>query len=873
MAQTGFNPEVSVNLGDNWANASQGRPANKALGTLFEGVGDMVSVYTKQKEKADGEALDNAISGAVDEAAGGGSILFPEAGPPKTGEDAVPPMLQEGMNDIKRLKSSRDQGIKTDRMYHMELAAKAKRLKAQFPGKAAQIDQMLSAVSGTSMANKVRQDLLNEIEAEQKAAADEGKAGTAMLKEYGEFLGNDATGMSVRANYKQLTGKDFNPADYNRKALVLAVSPIQSEEADLKRKKARVEFESASVGLEEKLTDRTKRLMLDAGKTEASIVRDRLLTVGMSDSGQEGPAGLGSGKLRMDKLEETLRSGIQDGGLSPEEKQNMITQIATLELDTNNVIEAMLNRPDANGRTYASTLTPAQQDELRDVVRLPLAKIKQSFSGKETDLSLLNAIKIDNEARKTAKENQLLKQDGGFIYTLEQAEGAWGTDNVQKVRRMLLADPSMSQDNLGWDQESRAVAQQLLMIFATGKVPVAQTLKEASANGSIPTPQVAQAAISSYLKLLNDPAVTGPAFETAADKFFTSNKDLIAEYGKKDPKALFDAMVTPQMTEKLKGTKAAIAYTEFAAEQATQILRPFKDEMVDAQVYSDMANIAYDPKAGRFVFSWKMNPNAGNILSPIDNLAVQYDVAKARQGEKAVANFNSYLDKMEPLLKNSGDTMDNFLATTFMGTDFKKMEKEGSLLTRLKQGMVEGIRSNLNPKAGTDTPEKVDTERMLNPLGPRSEAKETPASTVVAAGKGWTEIQKEDGTVERRTGSRNWRNNNPGNIEYGPFAKKNGAIGSDGRFAIFKTYEEGRAAKANLLFESPSYKNKTIFGAISRYAPAFENDTNGYARQVAEAAGVSLDTPVSALSEDQRIAMLDAMQRVEGFKKGKVSIK
>ena len=147
-----------------------------------------------------------------------------------------------------------------------------------------------------------------------------------------------------------------------------------------------------------------------------------------------------------------------------------------------------------------------------------------------------------------------------------------------------------------------------------------------------------------------------------------------------------------------------------------------------------------------------------------------------------------------------------------------------------------------------------------------------PAGAVVDAGAGYTVVKLDDGTTERRTGTRAWRNNNPGNIEYGRFAKSQGAIGSDGRFAVFKTYEEGRKAKEALLFESKSYRTKTIAEAIARYAPAFENNTNAYASNIAAAAGVSVDTPLSSLSASQRKKLLDAMERVEGFKKGKVTI-
>ena len=141
-------------------------------------------------------------------------------------------------------------------------------------------------------------------------------------------------------------------------------------------------------------------------------------------------------------------------------------------------------------------------------------------------------------------------------------------------------------------------------------------------------------------------------------------------------------------------------------------------------------------------------------------------------------------------------------------------------------------------------------------------------SSVVEAGRGYTTVTKADGTTVRREGSRNWRNNNPGNIEAGAFANRQGSIGSDGRFAVFPTYEQGREAQRSLLFESGSYKNKTISEAINRYAPPSENDTGMYIKSITDALNVGSDTKMSSLSDEQQITMLDAMEKVEGFKEG-----
>ena len=141
-------------------------------------------------------------------------------------------------------------------------------------------------------------------------------------------------------------------------------------------------------------------------------------------------------------------------------------------------------------------------------------------------------------------------------------------------------------------------------------------------------------------------------------------------------------------------------------------------------------------------------------------------------------------------------------------------------------------------------------------------------SSVTEGGAGFTTVTKADGTVVKREGLRSWRNNNPGNLEAGDFATSKGAIGDDGRYAVFKTYEEGREAMQSLLFEGKNYRGKTISEAITRYAPPKENDTALYIKRVTDALGVSDSTKLSDLNDAQRVTMLDAMQKHEGFKEG-----
>lgn len=141
---------------------------------------------------------------------------------------------------------------------------------------------------------------------------------------------------------------------------------------------------------------------------------------------------------------------------------------------------------------------------------------------------------------------------------------------------------------------------------------------------------------------------------------------------------------------------------------------------------------------------------------------------------------------------------------------------------------------------------------------------------VIESGAGYIVVRRPSGEVQRLRGSRNWRNNNPGNIEYGSYARSMGAVGTDGRFAVFPSYEAGRNAKEKLIFEGSGYRGLSLSQAINRYAPPVENDTAVYQRAVLQAVG-GVDKTMADYSDSERTRILAAMERMEGFKAGTVT--
>lgn len=104
------------------------------------------------------------------------------------------------------------------------------------------------------------------------------------------------------------------------------------------------------------------------------------------------------------------------------------------------------------------------------------------------------------------------------------------------------------------------------------------------------------------------------------------------------------------------------------------------------------------------------------------------------------------------------------------------------------------------------------------------------------------------GRAPQASTPRGLRNNNPGNIEDGAFARSlPGYAGSDGRFAKFDSADAGNQAAPRLLSSYISRGYNTPASIINRWAPPSDNNpTQKYAEYVARRAGVGVNDTVGA---------------------------
>lgn len=206
----------------------------------------------------------------------------------------------------------------------------------------------------------------------------------------------------------------------------------------------------------------------------------------------------------------------------------------------------------------------------------------------------------------------------------------------------------------------------------------------------------------------------------------------------------------------------------------------------------------------------------------------RYDFLKTRGSE--LVNNSSPNNRFEQLTFNSGKLM---MEGGAMGQEDITQKKER--LASLQNAML-------------DTADEFGIDPQEMSKGKVKKAKGGASIPFFANG----------GKTDPNDPTRADRNNNPGNIKYGKFAKKYGATKDKDGFAVFPSREKGLSAMQNLL-KSPSYENLTVQQAIKKWTGG---DPYKYSL------GPLTGRKVSDLSADQFNDVINTMVRGEGTKYG-----
>ena len=268
----------------------------------------------------------------------------------------------------------------------------------------------------------------------------------------------------------------------------------------------------------------------------------------------------------------------------------------------------------------------------------------------------------------------------------------------------------------------------------------------------------------------------------------------------------------------------------------------------------------------------------------MQNASVPAAILKTQGRVEDAANF------LSPHVANLGTGIDNHLTKAYI--DARNAQTGGSadfvpkpyidapLIPALKgPSTVASLVSAPAPTAPVGGPVPSGSSSAIEPFSaPAAPASDLEIQSIFDSGDGFTTVRMSDGTLQRRSGDRGTRNNNPGNLT-GTLdgALSMGAIGVDhGGNYVFANEAAGLAAQKNMVFGRDN--SRSIYDMITDpktgYAPAGAandpNDTNKEYPRLLRAAGWDLTRPLSSLTDEEQDKLLADMRKIEGTSDGKL---
>jgi hypothetical protein len=256
-------------------------------------------------------------------------------------------------------------------------------------------------------------------------------------------------------------------------------------------------------------------------------------------------------------------------------------------------------------------------------------------------------------------------------------------------------------------------------------------------------------------------------------------------------------------------------------------------------------------------------------------------------GEKFKKDVSGFVDYVGDLMKGAGDFTKGVRGIidgveqvgNFLGVLWHTIDEAGRSIAKVAHDVIDPIVNwfgNKTPPSGnepddpmTRSPFSTEGTHKQVPFFPKLDIepgthREIPFWPKWDGGK----FSDPSGEFGPPTGSpanynvpRGIRNNNPLNISYVP--GQEGAVGSDGRFGIYGSQEQGIASAERQLLRYQDRGIDTLTKVLNKWAPSSENDTAAYIARVSRDTGIKPDEQIDFRNRQQAAAIIASMARHE----------
>lgn len=539
---------------------------------------------------------------------------------------ATVPEINRGRANAERLTKAYKQGRLTPTYYWGRMAAKAKELKARYPGYTDVIDKQFQGLTGQIPANALANAKRKEVTDHLAKVNLEEKAFQGLVKQ--KWVQGH-----LPADYWERV-KSGDP--YTKLEVYEFIQRGEAREADQAQVKTALSIrkDAGDVVKDEAIGAASDRVNTIATATLSNSFNQKLV-----DSITESITQAGKGKLP-----------------TPEEKQALRAQFGLLKAQIRQKQIAAMNAADPSGKTYNSLIDdPAK---IKAILENGLAEVNVLEDLLENEDYGLFSMTLNNiKAREEDTKNTVLSKAPiyGYIGAIKSTGGAeLAADVILRTETQAV---------IGRANQSMVQSIAAATIAGENKEPLSMSMQSVnrSAKGSKEQRAGTQRSLlENNIKIMTSPKTTETAMANAAEVMFgEGNRNFLLHFAgqPQQQRTVYDKMVSPHVTEamkKLRTTQPKLwdrykdwAKESFVALQATAIstVQEGFEERPDV-------SLTWDPQANQFIpkLSARGQRRATGQGTLIETFEAQLDTNVT----EAVNNLNRQIKLLENILKVDG---------------------------------------------------------------------------------------------------------------------------------------------------------------------------------------------------------------------------
>lgn len=674
-------------------------------------------------------------------------------------------------------------GTLTDSSYQFKVDAMTRQIRAQYPGYRDEVDSIVQKTLGQSTANDLRKSLMQlwTSEAAKQTEADKEKA---RIVDQAREKGALPTGYDAR----EASGNPYTWAE-----TITHISSVYQQDADQKRRHDDLDL----MNLE---STAGKQAAFDSASKDISVATQRMFS--------------GLYSVNNTTLPQLRELATRKTPLSPAEKEQLGVSVRAWKTNVSAEISNMLSQP-----RYA-TLTGDQRTALLKQATDQIDFVNNAYTNDKWGIINFSQTLNDMGVQDRLANLRAMNPDLDTLSAVAKlSNGSAVLDSV------FLNNPKMS------SKLNDAVAGFLAYKVLDPNVKSLDQAFETTKNqtGQAVAPEVQKQTVQNALSIITmKDAGTDVALEAARKLFSEENQGFLSHYDTKSQDKLVNLMASPRITERMwelgkSDPNAWKNYISWTLNAGFALFNQDINQVIENNKSGDNFLVKWNSDKGKVEVL--PNPAAASRAQGNSALGQLYNKWNDSEANKSVNRLNDYISKIKPIIEKDGGTVEEAVGALFDRLGVNKQQNTGSLFFKINEALKGSEMQGKAPEAGS--------------RGYRG----------AVTGKDYPELEginldeTGSGKLAADTRPRGIRNNNPGNIEMGAFAKENGATGSDGRFAKFDTPEQGVQAMYNLLENYQKKGLDTVSDMIGRWSPKDDNNTEAYAKKVAKDMGIGPDEP------------------------------